>query len=145
MCNSPHTKKLLNLGYQPNGNELLKNKYSDTKNTELLYFFCFSCFSIFQNYAFSDDEMYLDHPYITSHNKQYVQELKNFAELVSHEINLVPGDLVLDNAAGSGSTGLACQNTKRNFSKRKLLFGKRKLLKGMPFMPVHAQKRIAKA
>ena len=25
------------------------------------------------------------------------------------------GDLVLDNAAGSGSTGLACQNSKRNF------------------------------
>ena len=103
MCNSLHTKKLLNLGYQPNGNELLKYKHSDTRSTELIYFFCFSCFSIFQNNTFSDDEMYLDHPYITSHNKQYVQELKNFAELVSHEINLVPGDLVLDIGCNDGS------------------------------------------
>lgn len=103
MCNSLHTKKLLNLGYQPNGNELLKYKHSDTRSTELIYFFCFSCFSIFQNNTFSDNEMYLDHPYITSHNKQYVQELKNFAELVSHEINLAPGDLVLDIGCNDGS------------------------------------------
>jgi SAM-dependent methyltransferase len=103
ICESPRTKKFLDLGYQPNGNELLKDKHLDTIRTKLLFYFCSNCFSIFQNNTFSDQEMYSDHPYLTSHNKQYVQELRNFAELINHEANLTPGDLVLDIGCNDGS------------------------------------------
>lgn len=103
LCGKGAKNPFLNLGMQPNGNQLLINVDSKVLSNILQFEYCDYCFSISQVFALSEAKMYGDHPYLTHHNAQYVRELESFAELVEEHCNMNPKDLVLDVGCNDGS------------------------------------------
>lgn len=88
---------------QPNGNRLLTFKEEVIEATQLSYSICKNCFSLQQNNGFSDKTMYDDHPYLTQHNNQYLEELKFFVKFVLSKCSLKNEDLVMDIGCNDGS------------------------------------------
>jgi len=103
VCNSEDVHEFLNLGAQPNGNKLLSHPLQELSETRLAYSFCQSCKLIQQTSTFSDVQMYQDHPYLTLHNKQYLDDLENFTEVVIYKCQVEKNDLILDIGCNDGS------------------------------------------
>ena len=103
ICKLDKTIEFLNLGDQPNGNKLLSSPLEYSAPTRLAYKYCSNCLSIQQTSTFSDAEMYEDHPYLTLHNTQYLQDLDYFTKIVIENCELIAGDLVIDIGCNDGS------------------------------------------
>jgi len=103
ICEQATLVEFIDLGNQPNGNQLLKSPHQKFTTSHLMYFFCTSCLSLQQGEALPDFQMYNDHPYLTSHSKQYIKELEYFANAIVKICNLSPYDLVLDIGCNDGS------------------------------------------
>ena len=94
-----YRKRKANKGDKPNNHKLGVISESETTNTGFRYP---SSVQFFQQKWRRQDQL---HP-----TQKPVELLEWLVKSYSNE-----GDLVLDNTAGSGSLGLACQNTNRNF------------------------------
>jgi len=102
-CHRGRKKTFLNLGLQPNGNQLLTRVNTEVPLKDLQFKYCDYCYSISQDYTLSESNMYEDHPYLTHHNSQYLRELESFVELVEKHCSINPKDLVVDVGCNDGS------------------------------------------
>lgn len=103
VCRENSLISFLDLGNQPNGNQFIEKSTSPYRENRLKFLFCPSCLLVSQENQLSPQELYDHHPYLTSTNKKYLQELlefKNFA-LSNHQVEAE--GYVLDVGCNDGS------------------------------------------
>jgi SAM-dependent methyltransferase len=94
---------VIDLGYQPLANAIVKNKKDKEKKYPLKIFKCKSCHTLQLTRSINPKILFSNYVWVTGTSKSTVEYLKNFSKYITHKLKLTKNSKILEIASNDGT------------------------------------------